>query len=377
MNLHLQYYYPKVIIYLHTNFQEGTKKSLPCDDNFATKCSLAALVLASFPLLYFYTFLYYTDPGATFFVLLLYYLSLHGNHFSAALAGCVAILFRQTNVVWVVFTAGTTAARTLQPSVQKKLAGKSHGMATELFEFILSFFVQFTEMLKTLWAYGLVVLGFGAFVVLNGGIVVGDKASHEACLNFPQMFYFLGFTLFFSSSHLALPPDICNFLKSSLSAFKKPLYILGAFCVAVLMILLVYKFTYVHEYLLADNRHYPFYLWRKVYARHWSVRYVLIPVYMFSAWGIHKSLSSKQNILWQLVFFFCVGGVTVPQKLLEFRYFILPYVMFRLHMPLANAWRLFLELVLYLSVNAATIYLFLEKPFRWSHSPEEIQRFMW
>ena len=37
-------------------------------------------------------------------VLLMYLLSLHESHVMAALVGHVAVIFRQTNIVWVFFT---------------------------------------------------------------------------------------------------------------------------------------------------------------------------------------------------------------------------------------------------------------------------------
>ena len=42
--------------------------------------------------------------GSTFLVLLMYLLSLHEFHVTAAFIGYVAVLFRQTNIVWVFFT---------------------------------------------------------------------------------------------------------------------------------------------------------------------------------------------------------------------------------------------------------------------------------
>ena len=334
-------------------------------------------MLAVFPVLYFFTFLYYTDASSVFFVLLMYYLSLRGNHFAAALAGSASIMVRQTNVIWVVFTAGVTALQTLQQITDKANCGKSSSLLTELKVYCVSFFTHFIELFKYLWAYGFVVVIFGAFVVWNGGIVVGDRTQHTACLNFPQLFYMLLFTLAMCSSLFLLPQDIPSYLKTLLSTLKKPLHILGLTSAAALIGFIVYKFTYVHEYLLADNRHYPFYIWRKVYARHWSAKYILIPVYMFAAFCIHGKLTLKQHRLWILMFYICVAVVTIPQKLIEFRYFIIPYLLFRLHVPLTSYARLLLECVLYVAVNAMTIYLFLEKPFHWSHSPEEVQRFMW
>jgi hypothetical protein len=36
----------------------------------------------------------------------------------------------------------------------------------------------------------------------------------------------------------------------------------------------------VHPFLLADNRHYPFYIWRRIINRHAYSRYTLAPMYL-------------------------------------------------------------------------------------------------
>lgn len=346
------------------------------NEEFVTKCSATALVLIVFPVLYFFTFLYYTDSSSVFFVLLMYYLGLCGNHMSAALAGFVSVAIRQTNVIWVVFTAGVAALRTLEPIVDQSNSSNSLALLTDFKMFCGGFIKHFSKLLKRLWAYGAVVLVFGLFILWNGGIAVGDRTQHKACLNFPQLFYLLLFTLSFSCPLLLSPNDILGYL-NIVKTLKKTFKFIGVLLIALLMIVLVYKFTYVHEYLLADNRHYPFYIWRKFFARHWSLKYAFVPLYMFAGFCIHSKLAARQHSLWVLMFYSCVAMVTVPQKLLEFRYFIIPYLIFRLHIPLVSYARLFMECFLYVCVNAITIYLFLKKPFQWAHDPEEVQRFMW
>jgi len=74
---------------------------------------LMSLVVATFPLTYFFSFLFYTDPGSTFFVLAAYLASVKGCHKSASVLGSIAILFRQTNIVWVAFMAGMLIANHL------------------------------------------------------------------------------------------------------------------------------------------------------------------------------------------------------------------------------------------------------------------------
>ncbi|NWH59991.1 AG10A glucosyltransferase, partial [Geococcyx californianus] len=343
---------------------------------------LTTLTLAMFPTLYFFTFLYYTDPGSVFFTLFAYLMCLYGNHKTSALLGFCGFMFRQTNIVWTVFCAGTVVAEKLNEAwktkLQKKKDEKFSSRKGPFSDFIRipKFIIEYLLSPKNLvtltaltWPYIILVAVFFGFVFINDGIVVGDRSSHEACLHFPQLFYFLSFTVFFSFPHLLTPTKIRKFL---LSLRRHPVqYSL----IAVISLLLIWKFTYVHKYLLADNRHYTFYVWRKVFQRHDLVKYVLVPVYLFAGWSFTDMLKSK-SIFWILLYFVCLLAVIVPQKLLEFRYFILPFLIYRLNIPFPSLYRQLLELAFYIVVNAVTFYLFLNRTFQWPNS-DEIQRFMW
>lgn len=48
-----------------------------------TRVMMTTIALSVFPLLYFFTFLYYTDSGSTFCVLLMYLMALQGRHLTA------------------------------------------------------------------------------------------------------------------------------------------------------------------------------------------------------------------------------------------------------------------------------------------------------
>jgi alpha-1,2-glucosyltransferase len=69
------------------------------------------IALTLFPLHLFFHFVYYTDSGSTFFVLLCYLLASHRKYNLSGIAGVVAVLFRQTNVVWVAFVAFASLLR--------------------------------------------------------------------------------------------------------------------------------------------------------------------------------------------------------------------------------------------------------------------------
>ncbi|XP_028601725.2 dol-P-Glc:Glc(2)Man(9)GlcNAc(2)-PP-Dol alpha-1,2-glucosyltransferase [Podarcis muralis] len=343
---------------------------------------LSTLTLAAFPTLYFFTFLYYTDTGSTFFTLFAYLMCLYGNHKTSALLGFCGFMFRQTNIVWTVFCGGSVVAQKLSEAWKAELskskeqknspAKGSFSELIRLFRFLQAYLMSLknlTTLFLLTWPYIMMVLVFFTFVVLNGGIVVGDRSSHEACLHFPQIFYFLSFTLVFSFPHLVTPGKMVNFLRSVQKHF------LRYSILTTVSLFLVWKFTFAHKYLLADNRHYTFYIWRKIFQRHELVKYILVPVYIFAGWSFTDALKSK-SVFWNLVYFLCLFVVTVPQKLLEFRYFILPYIIYRLNIPVPSLSKLFLELAFYILVNVVTFHIFLNKPFQWPNS-EEIQRFMW
>ncbi|KAM3860388.1 dol-P-Glc:Glc(2)Man(9)GlcNAc(2)-PP-Dol alpha-1,2-glucosyltransferase-like [Diretmus argenteus] len=350
----------------------------------ASRRVLSALSLSTFPVLYFFNFLYYTDAGSTFFILFTYLMTLYGYHKASAFLDVCAVLFRQTNIIWVAFCTGTVVASKMDEAWKTEHAKKrddkasafqvplSISEAKKVTHFLLDFLTSPGHMKAVLlvaWPYAAVGLGFLMFVVLNDGIVVGDRTSHEACLNFPQFFYFFSFALFFS-----LPTSLCYYrVLRFLQALKKqPLFFLS---VTGVCLLLVWKFSYVHKYILADNHHFPFYVWKRLFQRHELVRFLLVPADVFTGWNFMDSIKSR-SLFWSLAFLVCLLAATVPQKLLEFRYFIVPYLMYRLHMPLPSLPRLLVEFLLYTVVNAVTLYIFVNKTFHWPDSTAT-QRFMW
>ncbi|XP_063783168.1 dol-P-Glc:Glc(2)Man(9)GlcNAc(2)-PP-Dol alpha-1,2-glucosyltransferase [Pseudophryne corroboree] len=346
----------------------------------ALKRILCTLTLYLFPTLYFFTFLYYTDAGSTFFVLFTYLMCLYGNHKSSALLGFCAFCFRQTNIIWVMFCAGNVIAEKvtearkahLKKNDEKPSPKEPLSEIVDTLKFLVCYSLSSRNLLTLFlltWPYIILVLCFLVFLIVNSGIVLGDRSNHEACFNFPQLFYFLAFTMIFSFPIFLSVQKISDFIRS---VWRRPLLYITLACISLF---LIWKFTHVHKYLLADNRHYPFYIWKKIFQRHDLVRYLLVPGYLFAAWSFVDALKSK-SILWLLMFFVCILAATVPQKLMEFRYFILPYLIFKLNTSIPSVSKLLLELALYVTVNILTFHLFLNKTFHWPDS-EETQRFMW
>ena len=332
-----------------------------------------AVTLGIFPLLFFFMFLFYTDNGSTFFVLFMYYLSLGDYHVPAAIIGMYAFFFRQTNIVWVVFTAGVTAVRMYEPVVLAKLGPHSNESLNQVVEFAKQLVLNIKITIRILWPYALVMVFFAAFVFVNGGIAVGDKNHHKVCLNFPQIFYFACFTAFFSFPHLISPSMIYGTLSYFLSLNQRR-YHSAVIIVLFAVYYLIQNFTYVHPYLLADNRHYTFYVWKNIYKTYPGAKVALIPIYLLAMTMIFVSIDRSR--LWKIVYGVCVAVVLIPQGLLEFRYFIVPYLMFRIHLRKPELWRLGSEFIIYAAINYFTVWAFLKKPFKWPNS-NDTQRFMW
>lgn len=244
--------------------------------------------------------------------------------------------------------------------------------------------------------------------------------------------------------------------KPTSSAFGTFLTVLGYASLAPLALMIVKYNTIIHPFTLADNRHYMFYIFRYSILRAEWVRYALVPVYIICGIISWKTLggtspASQQDLkkpangtaaaattrrskrpesppdelhdtpstsaaasrhpptlstalLWLLAT--TLSLMTAP--LVEPRYFILPWVFWRLLVPawrksptahslrVTSAWaqpvarlakrvdvlRLWGETAWFVLVNVATMYVFITKPFYWRRPDgmlieEGMQRFMW
>lgn len=340
--------------------------------------------ISCLPMLWMFSFLYYTDPVSTAMVLLTYTLHLSGQEWLAAFAGFLSVLCRQTNIVWVFLAAAEAAGNLINSEVRLHQARTKHPptlsltMGGQVWELGVGLVDLARYPWKIMRILGLVVvtcggyiivgLAFLAFVHLNQGIVVGDRSAHTATIHITQLGYFAAFFTGLTWSFAV--KNVREFFE-----FMRQNYCKVIVAVAVMALIIQYN-TLAHPYLLADNRHYTFYIWRKVFMRHWLVKFLLIPSYLFGFFHICKCIV-KADLMFKLVLPACVVLSLVPQLLLEFRYFILPYIFIRAQVK-PNCWKsLALETAMIVGINMATLYVFLYKPFTWDQEPGSLQRFMW
>lgn len=328
-----------------------------------------SLALTTFPLLAFYGFLFYTDIWSVIFVLSALAIGLTGNSFltdftSASFAG-ISLLFRQTNIVWCAFVAILLLFKT--PT-------KDRSIYRQILDFIQKALSNFSITVP----YGMVGASFLAFVKLNGGIALGDKQNHEVGLNLPQIFYCSLFMSFFSVPIWLSLKTIKGYVKfCSGSVLNISFYVMSIAIICGI----VSEFTNIHPFLLADNRHYTFYLWRKILHPVWGpsfLQFAIAPVYHFAVYIIMTTLSSSgYSVIVLSAFVGSVFATLVPSPLLEPRYYILPFLMWRLMINKSVPQsRQLMEFGWFLVINLVTFYMFLYRPFKWE-SEDGLQRFMW
>ncbi|KAF5312845.1 hypothetical protein D9619_003418 [Psilocybe cf. subviscida] len=341
-----------------------------------------ALVLAAFPVSFFFGFLYYTEVPSLLFVVLTVVAASQNNHWLAALLGAVSCTFRQTNIVWVLYAYASSQLMYLR--FRRALPGqpeptKLHdppaltASPNDMVQTAITSIKVLPSILPAFIPYVLVLAGFGSFVFWNGGIVLGDKSNHIPSFHIPQLYYFIAATTFFGWPVLVSGPQGITGLLRDIKhrMIGNKLRTSVTILISGLMGLSVYLFTIHHPFLLSDNRHYTFYVWRRIYMFHPSVPYLLVPVYLACAWAWFLRIGKDQTLLQSLLVPVFVVPTLLPTPLLEPRYFLIPYVLLRAQVTDVPTWGVALEGSWYAIINAITLGVFLYLP------REGVGRFMW
>jgi alpha-1,2-glucosyltransferase len=231
------------------------------------------------------------------------------------------------------------------------------------------------------------------------------------------MLYIWPYIMFFSWP--VIVPHVIHLLSGNLQSLKSKLpRIMIAILVMAIMVVTVHLNTTVHPFTLADNRHYIFYVFRLL-LRNRLTKYVAVPVYFICAWAaiaasgngsatpekmkarrnnVSKDSSLEQNpsplrTSFLLVFLTSTALSLITAPLVEPRYFILPWLIWRLHVDpprpsqsvglparimlgKGSTW-LYVETAWFLVINLATCWLFLCRGFEWEQEAGAVQRFIW
>lgn len=361
------------------------------------------VTLMCFPLMVSYYFLYYTDVWATIFIVESLNLALvlpFGETWSirlSALCGLISCFFRQTNIVWNFFIMVLVIER--RAIIEKQFN-------TLNFNNYLKLLLHSIENFKSLvLPYVINFVLFVLFLIYNRSITLGDKDNHVAGLHLVQFFYCLMFIAFFSLPvWFSKQVPLSYLIRFVMNPVKHIMEILG-------IMLIIRYFTIVHPFLLADNRHITFYLYRKLIGRGKLFKYwIMAPIYHFSCYVYFKVMRPSvmifhpilpieikncidlpiqlSHVSWTALIM-CTFMTVVPSPLFEPRYYILPFIFWRIFitMPPEPFWgdalglltgtkRHVAELSWFMLINSITWLIFSKVGVHWE-SETNLQHIIW
>ncbi|KAI0001798.1 DIE2/ALG10 family-domain-containing protein [Russula vinacea] len=237
--------------------------------------TLDSVVLSTFPVAWFFGFLYYTDVPSLLSVIL-------------TILGIISCTFRQTNIIWLLYAYASSQLTHLRfrraPPGGSKPARLHDPPALaagplDLVRSILSAPMILPDLLPPFIPYALTL-------ALFGGIVLGDKSNHVASFHLPQLYYFIAFATIMGWPALVSGDSGWKALANDVQyrIFGNKRRTMMHVAISVAMGLSIKLFTIHHPFLLSDNRHYTFYVWKRIFSLHPIVPYLLIPGYIVCAW---------------------------------------------------------------------------------------------
>lgn len=273
--------------------------------------------------------------------------------------GFCALLTRQTAIVWAFFHGILTLAETLNEATSGSVA---------ISDYVRRVKQRGTEIFRNSFGYALIGIMFAIFVYVNDGIVLGDRTHHQVTLNMPQFLYFTLFTGFCCLPHLISQiPQLISFAKSHRALTSS---------IFVAYLLIVRFNTVAHYYNLSDDHHFTHYFIAAVYHNP-MFALSLVPLYtictLFIIYNSYRSLDK-----WTAsIFLFVIAMNLIFQLLLEMRYFVVPFVLFRLIVPTRKWSVLAAEFCLFLAVNVVTISLYVLRPRLFPDDEKDFQLLMY
>jgi len=231
---------------------------------------------------------------------------------------------------------------------------------------------------------------FILFVILNKfSIVLGDKTSHSLVIHLAQINHLLIFSLFFfpclNFYNVIFFYDILKNFSFNRRINKKQLISYFLIFFSLIFLLMFFdKYSYVHEYILSDNRHYSFYYFKRIYINE-LLRYMILFYVSFTYSNI---IFENMNFLKDSLFIawvICTFLAIVPAKLFEFRYLTPCYITLlliihtflepsiKLKKCLYNIYNVYWSVI----INVITIYVFIFKPWMQNAFSKDYSRFMW
>lgn len=343
------------------------KKKINIDNRLIKKMQL---LICFFPINFFYNFLFYTETFSICSLIIFFYLNLYASkkYILTFISGIICISMRQNNIIWVNLLALNETISLLQNFFNNR-------SIKALFKEIYSLLIRNLDIL-------IIDILFICFFIKNDfSIVLGDKSHHKMIFHLAQINHLLIFSLlFFPAFNLKVLRNLSKVLNSG----KKAARFVLLFIAILAFVFFCNRFSYVHDFILSDNRHYIFYYFKKIYLND-NLRNALL-IYVSFVYSILindniQILKDNRIISWFICSILCLS----PSKLVEMRYFAPCYIILIILVKYNKgsfddlfenifSW---LNIFIHLIINVITFFIFLFKPFQNKFMDYKISRFMY
>ncbi|CAK80160.1 unnamed protein product (macronuclear) [Paramecium tetraurelia] len=315
-----------------------------------------ALLFSILPTIYFYNFLFYTDTLSITLLSLSFQLLQSKYYFISSIFSLCSVMSRQTNILWIVYFCIKDYLDQNQAKLQFKdprLSILFHVNA--LLNMILS---DIKGIVRKYKYHIFILILFIGFLYTNGGVVLGDKDNHKFVFHAAQIMYFLPvlFIYFPINWNTLFQYTQLSIKRLLLSRNAKFTYLI----ILIICLEIVHNWTYIHPFILSDNRHYVFYIWRKILSKD-VYRYCLCFFYALIIVILSRILISNQTFQLILLFIFTTLSL-IFSPLIEPRYFSIPLLFFYYHCQFAEQ-TLKKQITVFTLMNCIIVYVFCEVKF--------------
>lgn len=320
--------------------------------------------IIALPLLTPYYLLFYTDIWSLILIVASLTSAKAKSPISSSILGFLSLWFRQTNIIWIGFIAVFYIDNTIV---------SSFGVYLRVEQFIRQTLKNWVPLIS----YVANFLLFGIFVKINGGITLGDKENHHMQLHLVQIFYNVVFINFFTWPNWFSFQKVQDYKEFCIRPSSKysPIFMGLNIFLGYIIHYIIVNFTIVHPFLLADNRHYTFYIWKRILSKPYS-QWIAVPIYHFGSWNIIDTLRKQSQLSFITVMTFILGSIItiVPSPLFEPRYYITSLILFQMFTEKDR--RVKYQFLWSILINIAIMWVFFNHEFTWQ-GEVGIQRIIW
>lgn len=235
----------------------------------------------------------YTDTLSITLITAAFYYNMVKSNWRLSIVSLLSLYTRQNNIIWILYL---TLYRILTDYKKQMFSPKS------LFSHIMCILkITFNHKLEIISSLKHQIMVVGLFftylrVYNEGHFVFGDRENHVMSFHPVQVLYLSLFML------INIPLNIDDYFSTLKQISQKLVYsrhFLASYLLLLAMsITLVDKFTLVHEFTMADNRHFIFYLYRFV-SRFWIIKWLACLLYPFAIIFLFRTVVSNEERLFK------------------------------------------------------------------------------